>query len=84
MYLLSLNTPSLVSNSTVLNVFAVAGVVVVVVVVIVIVVVVVVVVVVQPPTLMLEQEDNYLNPGPYGGMHRTVLWCQCNVQEACC
>ena len=82
MYLLSLNTPSLVSNSTVLNVFAVAGVVVVVVVVIVI--VVVVVVVVQPPTLMLEQEDNYLNPCPYGGIHRTVLWCQCNVQEACC
>ena len=82
MYLLSLNTPSLVSNSTVLNVFAVAGVVVVVVVVIVI--VVVVVVVVQPPTLMLEQEDNYLNPGAYGGIHRTVLWCQCNVQEACC
>ena len=58
MYLLSLNTPALVSNATVLNVFAVAGVVVVVV--IVIVVVVVVVVVVQPPTLMLEQEDNYL------------------------
>ena len=82
MYLLSLNTPSLVSNSTVLNVFAVAGVVVVVVVVIVI--VVVVVVVVQPPTLMLEQEDNYLIPGAYGGIHRTVLWCQCNVQEACC
>ena len=81
MYLLSLNTPSLVSNSTVLNVFAVAGV-----------VVggvgvgvgVVVVVVVQPPTLTLEQEDNYLNPCPYGGIHRTVLWCQCNVQEACC
>ena len=82
MYLLSLNTPSLVSNSTVLNVFAVAGVVVVVVVVIVI--VVVVVVVVQPPTLMLEQEDNYLNPGAYGRIHRTVVRCQCNVQEACC
>jgi hypothetical protein len=34
--------------------------------------------------LTLEQEDNYLNPCPYGGIHRTVLWCQCNVQEACC